>query len=73
MCTEEIDLPATSRIENVYDQVIGLVQFDVEREILHRNRITFLVRNRDRDFDLVPHMFANSFFIKYKKSWEEEL
>ena len=73
MCIEVISLPATSRIENVFYQVLGLVQFDVERERLRRNIITFLVRHMDREFDLIPHMFANSLLIKDRKSCEEEL
>ena len=40
---------------------------------MHINIITFLVRYKDREFDLIPHMFSNSFFIKDIKSWEEEL
>ena len=68
MCIQVIDLPVTCRIENFFDQVLGPVQVDVERERLHRNIITCLVRYRDREFDLTPHMIENSFFIKANKS-----
>ena len=34
LCIEVIDLPFSSRIEDVFDMSLDLVHFDIEREIL---------------------------------------
>ena len=63
MCTEVVGLPVVSRIEEVFDQVLGLFQFSIDRDILIKKIRMCLIRYVSKFFEIFPPMLTNQLVI----------
>ena len=50
MCTNIVGLPIVSRIEEAFDQVLGLLQFSIDRNILIKKIKMCLVKYVSKNF-----------------------
>ena len=69
MCTEVVGLPFLSRIEEVFDQVHGLLQFSIERDVLIKKIRMSLTRYTSKNFELFPPMLTSQLTIVDKQNW----
>ena len=69
MCIEVVGLPSVSRIEEVFDQVLGLFQFSIDRDILVKKIRISLIRYISKNFELFPPMLTDQLTIVDKQNW----
>ena len=73
MCTEVVGLPTVSRIEEVFDQVLGLLQFSIDRDVLIKKIRMCLISYVSKNFELFPPMLTGQFVVIDKQRWNDEL
>ena len=69
LCTKVVGLPLVSRIEEVFDQVHGLLQFSIDRDILIKKIRMSLIRDITKNFELFPPMLTSQLTIVDKQNW----
>ena len=67
LCTEVVGLPTISRIEKVFDQVLDLLQFSIDRDILVKKIRMCLIRYVSKNFELFPPMLTSQLAIVDKR------
>ena len=73
MCTEVVGLPTISKIEEVFDQVLGLFQFNIDRDILIKKIRMCLIRYIRKKFELFPPMLTSQLIVIDKQNWVDTL
>ena len=66
MCIEVVGLPTVSKIEEVFDQVLDLLQFNIERDILTKKIRMCLIGYVSKSFEIFPPMLTNQLVIVEK-------
>ena len=73
MCTEVVGLLGVSKIEEVFYQVLDLLQFSIDRDILIKKIRMCLIRYVSKNFEIFPPMLTNQLVIVDKQRWIDEL
>ena len=61
-----------SRIEEVFDQVFDLLQFNIDRDVLVKKVRMCLIRYSGKNFEIFPSMMDTHLIIVDKESWIDE-
>ena len=73
MCTEVIGFPIVSKIEEGFDQVLGLFQLSIDRDILIKKIRMFLVRYVSKIFEFFPAMLTGQMITVDRQKWANQL
>ena len=63
LCTEVVVLPLVSKVEEVFDQVHGLLQFSIDRDVLIKKIRMSLIRYISKNFELFPPVLISQLTI----------
>ena len=63
LCTEVVGLPTISKIEEVFNQVLGLFQFSMDRDVLIKKIRMCLIRYVSNFFELFSPMLTGQLVI----------